>query len=127
MVLENEGILKLANNIHDSFRFSEKRGVEHNINIAVILAIPNKVVVGFMLELDVAEGVPYHKVIKKRKSFLVLLVDITIATYEQRCIWVLDHKFINANLQISKVRNKFSIFTVSWEINTNMNGYTMIR
>ena len=63
--------------------------MKNNINITIKFTTPNKVVVGVVVEIDVAERVSDQEVIKKGHSFLVLVVHISITPYEQRCIRVL--------------------------------------
>ena len=72
---------------------------------------------------DIAEGEVGHEALQERDSLFVLYINIPVAPDKECSIGVSTEKFLETNFEVRKFSQKFGVFTMGWEVNTNVNGF----
>ena len=74
--------------------------MEENIHITVIGSLASKVMIRFVADIYTFEGKCEDEVVEESNSFLVVDVNIRIATYEESSSWILLREFLNTQFQV---------------------------
>ena len=76
MVGEDEGILKLTDDLADIFRFRRGVRVEDDVDIAIKTTFTNKVMISLVIELDTTETEDVLKCWRRSTLFLFLVLTL---------------------------------------------------
>ena len=89
-------------------------GVQQNINIAIVLAIPCEVVVSRMGDGDTLEGKMSEEVLEHDIPVDIIFVDIAVPSYKDKGVRVQGRPFLEAGTEIGEFRDKLLVFPTCW-------------
>ena len=90
--------------------------MQEDINGAIKSTIAQEMVIGWVVNLDIEEGKLGSEMAEERNSWVVLWVDIGVASNEDLEVVILVEQIIKAGVKRSKSRHKFNFFASSWEV-----------
>ena len=102
-------------------------GVQQNINIAIMLAIPCEVVVCWVRDGDTIEVEKSEEMLEHDYSVSVVFIDIAVTSYKNKSVRVKYRPVLKTSTEVSECRDELLVSPTCWKIQGNMDGFFASR